>query len=98
MERGSRRRRTGVWTVVFLGALGYGGSVRPADAQQRAPGPAPAIVSAALKTAMADQKVVVIEFGASWCTWCRRFDAFVHAPATSSIVAARLPRSMVEAK
>ena len=53
-----------------------------------APAPAAAIVSAALQTAAADHRVVLIEFGASWCTWCRKFDAFVHAPGVSPIVAA----------
>jgi thiol:disulfide interchange protein len=80
----------GVGAVVLLAVLGFG-SILPAEARQiaqRPAAPASAIVSAALKTATADRKVVLIEFGASWCTWCRRFEAFVHAPEVSSIVAA----------
>jgi thiol-disulfide isomerase/thioredoxin len=37
--------------------------------------------------ARAEQKTVLVEFGASWCVWCRRFDAFVHAPDTAKIIA-----------
>ena len=85
-ENGGR----GVGAFVLLVVLGVGSRILTADARQIAqrPAPASAIVSAALKTATADRKVVLIEFGASWCTWCRRFDAFVHAPEVASIVAA----------
>lgn len=85
-ENGGR----GVGAFVLLVVLGVGGRILPTDARQIAqrPAPASAIVAAALKTATADRKVVLIEFGASWCTWCRRFDAFVHAPEVASIVAA----------
>ena len=79
----------GVGAVVLFALLGFG-SIFAADARQIAqrPAPASAVIAAALKTATADRKVVLIEFGASWCTWCRRFDAFVHAPEVASIVAA----------
>jgi len=48
---------------------------------------AKALVDAALSRASTDRRVVLIEFGASWCVWCKSFDAFVHAPETRAIVA-----------
>lgn len=51
-----------------------------------APPPAEILIGAALRQARAQQKTVLIEFGASWCTWCRKFDAFVHASDTGPIV------------
>ena len=59
--------------------------VRPALST---PPPAATVVANALQTAAAGNKIVLIEFGASWCSWCRRFDTFVHSPDVSSIVAA----------
>ena len=56
-------------------------------AQTVTPPPAASVVSTALKSAQAGGRVVLIEFGASWCTWCRSFDAFVHAPETRQIIA-----------
>jgi uncharacterized protein YyaL (SSP411 family) len=51
------------------------------------PQPAASIVAAAQKSAQAGRKVVLIEFGASWCVWCRSFDTFVHAPDVRQIIA-----------
>jgi thiol:disulfide interchange protein len=48
---------------------------------------AESIVTAALKGSQAGKRVVLIEFGASWCTWCKSFDAFVHAPDVRQIIA-----------
>ncbi len=47
---------------------------------------ADALVASALKTATIEHKVVLIEFGASWCTWCRSFEAFVRSPEVGQIV------------
>jgi thiol:disulfide interchange protein len=48
---------------------------------------ADALMSAALKRAQAERKIVLIEFGASWCVWCRTFETFVHAPEIKQIIA-----------
>jgi len=45
------------------------------------------VMSAALKRAQAERKIVLVEFGASWCVWCRSFEAFVHAPEVHQIIA-----------
>jgi hypothetical protein len=50
------------------------------------PPPAADVVAAAVRAASAGQKAVLIEFGASWCVWCRHFDAFTHAPGVREIL------------
>jgi thiol:disulfide interchange protein len=61
---------------------------QPSTAAVAAPPPADIVVGSAVKKARAEGKTVLIEFGASWCVWCRRFDAFVKAPDTAPIIAA----------
>jgi thiol:disulfide interchange protein len=73
------------WVVATL-AYAAGHDLRAQTARQDSPR-AETLVSAALKTATAEHRVVLIEFGASWCTWCRSFDAFVRAPEIASVVA-----------
>jgi thiol:disulfide interchange protein len=51
------------------------------------PPTADAVMATALKSAQATGRVVLIEFGASWCVWCRSFEAFVNAPEIRQIVA-----------
>jgi len=45
------------------------------------------VVAAAVTRARAEQKAVLIEFGASWCTWCRNFEAFVKSPDAGPVLA-----------
>jgi thiol-disulfide isomerase/thioredoxin len=66
--------------------LVLGGECR-AQAISAPPPSADVLVSAGLKSAQAGGRVVLIEFGASWCTWCRSFEAFVHAPEVRQIIA-----------
>jgi thiol:disulfide interchange protein len=91
MRRAARRA---AWIAAAV-ALAAGVLVVAADARlaaraetasTAAPESADALVSRAVAEARADRKVVLIEFGASWCVWCRHFQDFVHAPrsATSS--------------
>jgi thioredoxin-related protein len=47
---------------------------------QTAPEPADKILAAAIKQAAAGNKNVMIVFHASWCGWCKKFDASVNDP------------------
>jgi thiol:disulfide interchange protein len=50
------------------------------------PPPASEVVAEAVRTARASDKVVLIEFGASWCTWCTHFQQFVHSPEAGRVI------------
>lgn len=53
-----------------------------------APAPASAVVAGAVTTAKSSGRHVLIEFGASWCVWCRNFQAFVQSPDAGPVIAA----------
>jgi thiol-disulfide isomerase/thioredoxin len=38
------------------------------------------VVDAAVKTAQAQDKNILVHFGASWCSWCRHLDALLMGP------------------
>jgi thioredoxin-related protein len=59
--------------VVLLGVMLAG----VINAQSKKPPSASDVLASALKTAKAEQKNVLIHFGASWCTWCKRLDAML---------------------
>src|SRR5690349_4750579 len=67
--------------VVLLGLL----AAQSVSAQT--PAPASEVVAAAVNRAQAENKSVLIEFGASWCTWCRNFEAFVKSADAGPILA-----------
>ena len=57
------------------------------SALAQTPPPASEVVAAALARARAERKAVLIEFGASWCTWCRNFEAFVKSEDAGPVLA-----------
>jgi thiol-disulfide isomerase/thioredoxin len=50
------------------------------------PEPAATVVDAAVKRANAESKTVWVDFGASWCGWCRKLEAFLEAPEVKDII------------
>jgi thiol:disulfide interchange protein len=69
-------------TLVLLSSL-----VPTAPALAQTPPAASDVVAAAVARARAERKSVLIEFGASWCTWCRNFEAFVKSPDAGPVLA-----------
>jgi thiol:disulfide interchange protein len=59
----------------------------PAPEPSAGPPAAEAVVAAAVTRAAEEGKAVLIEFGASWCVWCRHFESFVKAPDTGAVLA-----------
>ena len=63
-------------------------SVSPAFAQTPAKAPtAQSLIDAALKTAKAENKVVMLDFGASWCEWCHYLDKALQSPELKKLFA-----------
>ncbi len=50
------------------------------------PEPAAKVVDAAVQRAKAENKTVWVDFGASWCGWCRKLEAFLAAPDVKDII------------
>ena len=51
------------------------------------PAAASEVVAGAVRNAIVENKTVLIEFGASWCTWCTNFQNFVHSPDAGRVMA-----------
>ena len=45
------------------------------------------LLTAAAKTAKAQNKSIMVHFSASWCGWCKRLDAFLNAPDVGKLMA-----------
>jgi thiol:disulfide interchange protein len=77
------RRRT----LLALVLMGTFVGPRPVAGQDQTRPAAADVVAAAVARAKAEQKAVLIEFGASWCTWCRNFEAFVQSADAGPVLA-----------
>jgi thiol:disulfide interchange protein len=94
----SRRDRPGVLGFLMLLAMTVSCGERPvsdaagaaapgaASASSPTPPPAREVVADAVRTARAESKAVLIEFGASWCTWCTNFQSFVSSPDAGRVI------------
>jgi thioredoxin-related protein len=69
-----------VITVVAIAWL----SAAAVHGQTRAIPSAESLINAALKTAKADNKVVLLKFRADWCQWCARLEKAIRSPELSS--------------
>ena len=58
-----------------------------AQGQTKTPPSAQSVVDEALKTARAQNKNVLVHFGASWCVWCKRLDAMIESPEVGKLFA-----------
>jgi thioredoxin-related protein len=54
-------------------------------AQAKTPPQAKTVVDAAVKSAKAQNKNVLVHFGASWCKWCKHLDAMLESPEVGKI-------------
>lgn len=93
MRRCMRRLAWGFGSILLAGAI----LVAPVQAQNTkqtspnptkvaTPRPAQELVDAAVATAVAQHKNVLVHFGASWCGWCHRFEAFLDDPVVGKLM------------
>jgi hypothetical protein len=74
-------------TLLALGLMGVLVGARPVAGQDHRPPAATDVVAAGVTRAQAERKAVLVEFGASWCTWCRNFEAFVKSGDAGPVLA-----------
>lgn len=57
----------------------------PAQTQREVPS-AQVLIDPAIQAAMAENKAVLIHFGASWCSWCKRLDAMLESDELKNLI------------
>jgi thioredoxin-related protein len=62
-----------VWSCIAVLAIATAGLAQNTPA-------ANVVVDAAVKTAQAQDKNILVHFGASWCSWCKRLDELLLGP------------------
>jgi len=62
-------------------------SSQAAQPASTTPEAAETVVARAVTEAALAHKIVLIEFGASWCKWCANFQTFVHSKDAGGIIA-----------
>src|SRR5262245_12966170 len=71
------------WSAFLLFVL----FIASAQLSAMAPPTAESLLADAVKTAKAQDKVVLVHFGASWCSWCKRLDEMILGPELGKLFA-----------
>src|SRR5712691_9947450 len=72
-----------VW-IIALGALAALPLLAKPDSKPKPS--AQELLSAAAKTAKAQNKAIMVHFSSSGCGWCKRLDAFLHSPEVGKLM------------
>ena len=81
MRTRGRLRGSLLLTVALCGAIALAATSRGETA-----GDARSLLQAAVSRAKAEHKVVLVEFGASYCGWCRRFAQLVRTEPARTVI------------
>jgi thioredoxin 1 len=86
----ARRLRSTFAAASFAAVIALAGAASPAAVHDIYPDPdrASADVTAALTSAAANHKRVILDFGGNWCTDCHVLDSYFHSAANAPILEA----------